>query len=81
MLTGPNKLKIKILNNVGNKLDKIIEDTDGFSGGDLSNMIMHAALSALTRDGKDCELTYQDFKDAITTIQKSKQEIGIKKNK
>lgn len=77
----PNKLKIKILNNVGNKLDKIIEDTDGFSGGDLSNMIMHAALSALTRDGKDCELTYQDFKDAITTIQKSKQEIGVKKNK
>lgn len=70
----PKKLPLSIGEEEENK---IINETDGFSGGDLVNMIIFASSSAVERDGEKCKVEIGDFLAAIEIIKKAKCEIGI----
>ena len=56
---------------------EIILATEGFSGGDLLNMVIYASSSAVERDGESCQVGLNDFMAAIEIIKKAKSEIGI----
>lgn len=70
----PNKLPVILLDN---EKTKIIHETEGFSGGDLLNVVIYAASSAVERDGEKCKVTLSDFLNAVEIIKKAKNEIGI----
>ena len=70
----PNKLPVILLDN---EKTKIIHETEGFSGGDLLNVVIYVASSAVERDGEKCKVTLSDFLNAVEIIKKAKNEIGI----
>ncbi|USS90487.1 ATP-binding protein [Fructilactobacillus carniphilus] len=59
--------------------DEILANTDGFSGGDLLNVVVYASSHAVERDGAKCKVGLNDFNDAIELIKKSKQELAQQK--
>ena len=75
----PSEFPIQISSN---EKTKIIRDTEGFSGGDFSNMLVNAALSAVMRSEEigenieKCKVNINDFESAIESIKKAKIEIG-----
>lgn len=70
----PDKLPVGIDEE---KENVVIEETEGFSGGDLVNMVIYASSSAVERDGENCKVEIHDFLAAIEIIKKAKREIGI----
>lgn len=72
----PEKLPVNLIDE---EISEIIRLTEGFSGGDLLNMVIYAASSAVERDGEKCKVGLDDFFNAIEVIKKAKSEIGISK--
>lgn len=72
----PSRLPLNITDEEKNE---IIRLTDSFSGGDLLNVVIYAASSAVQRDGEKCKVVLSDFLDAIELIKKAKNEIGVSK--
>ncbi len=70
----PEKLPLSISEEEENV---IIEETEGFSGGDMVNMVIYASSSAVQRDGEKCKVGISDFMEAIEIIKNAKLEIGI----
>lgn len=70
----PDKLPIKLSDD---EKTKIIHNTEGFSGGDLLNVVIYAASSAVEHDGEKCRVKLNDFLNAVEIIKKAKNEIGI----
>ncbi|WP_258231826.1 hypothetical protein [Bombilactobacillus bombi] len=74
----PNKLPIKLSEK---DFQSIIDLTEGFSGGDLLNVVIYASSQAVERDGENCQVCINDFVDAISLIKIAKKEIGINNKK
>lgn len=74
----PNKLPIKLSKK---DFQSIIDLTEGFSGGDLLNVVIYASSQAVERDGKNCKVCINDFVDAIALIKIAKEEIGTNNKK
>ena len=72
----PERLPINL---VEEAINEIIRLTEGFSGGDMLNMVIYAASSAVERDGKKCQVGLNDFLNAIEVIKEAKSEIGTSK--
>ncbi|MEX2804887.1 ATP-binding protein [Streptococcus sp. H31] len=58
--------------------ETIIEQTEGFSGGDLLNVVLYASSNAVSRDGKDCNVLVSDFISAVNILKQAKKEVGTK---
>lgn len=69
----PSKLPVNLSPTEKNK---IINETKGFSGGDLLNVVIYASSSAVERDGATCKVVLEDFLDAVYIINKAKIEVG-----
>lgn len=74
----PNKLPVKLSEK---DFLSIIDLTEGFSGGDLLNVVIYASSQAVERDGENCKVGINDFVDAISLIKIAKKEIGINSKK
>lgn len=74
----PNKLPIQLSEK---DFLSIIDLTEGFSGGDLLNVVIYASSQAVERDGENCKVGINDFVDAISLIKTAKREIGINSKK
>lgn len=74
----PNKLPVKLSEK---DFLSIIDLTEGFSGGDLLNVVIYASSQAVERDGENCKVGINDFVDAISLIKTAKREIGINSKK
>ncbi|MFP3153446.1 ATP-binding protein [Lachnospiraceae bacterium ZAX-1] len=72
----PKRLPIELTEN---QKDKLINGTEGLSGGDLLNVVIYASSSAVERDGEKCKVTLNDFMEAAENIKKAKSEIGVSK--
>ncbi|VTS29823.1 DNA-binding protein [Streptococcus pseudoporcinus] len=70
----PDKLPISI-----SREEKgiIVAKTEGFSGGDLLNLIIYASSSAVERDGEKCSIKINDFLEALNLIKEAKLNIGL----
>lgn len=74
----PDKLPVKLSEK---DFLSIIDLTEGFSGGDLLNVVIYASSQAVERDGENCKVGINDFVDAISLIKTAKREIGINSKK
>lgn len=74
----PDKLPVKLSEK---DFLSIIDLTEGFSGGDLLNLVIYASSQAVERDGENCKVGINDFVDAISLIKIAKKEIGINSKK
>lgn len=74
----PDKLPVKLSEK---DFLSIIDLTEGFSGGDLLNVVIYASSQAVERDGENCKVGINDFVDAISLIKIAKKEIGINSKK
>ncbi len=72
----PSKLPLNISEE---EFEQICKISEGLSGGDLLNMVLYASSSAVERDGEQCQIVYNDFREACYLIKKAKDEIGKKK--
>ena len=52
-------------------------ETAGLAGGDILNIVVSAASTALDRAGPTCRITLNDFLLAINASKRAKQEIGV----
>lgn len=59
-------------------IDQIITQTEGFSGGDMLNMVLYASSTAVNRDGEYCEVLNSDFLATINILHQAKKEVGNK---
>lgn len=57
-------------------INEIIKCSEGLAGGDLLNMVLYASSTAVERDGENCQVTPEDFKEACYLIKKAKNDIG-----
>ncbi len=69
----PKKLPVNITEK---DIETIVVESNGFSGGDLLNMVIYASSSAVERDGEQCKVSLNDFLEACYYIKKAKKEIG-----
>lgn len=74
----PSKLPIKLSEK---DFQSIIDLTEGFSGGDLLNVVIYASSQAVERDGENCQVGINDFVDAISLIKIAKKGIGTNDKK
>lgn len=58
--------------------DRIVSESEGLSGGDILNIVINAASSALDREGPDCTIVLEDFLAAIHASKAAIQAIGAK---
>ena len=57
--------------------EEIVEQTEGFAGGDLLNVVLYASSSAVSREGENCKgVLAADFIAAIEILKQAKNEIG-----
>lgn len=56
--------------------DRLVAETDGLAGGDILNIVVSAASTALDREGPACRITLDDFLAAIQASKRAKQAIG-----
>lgn len=56
--------------------DRLVAETDGLAGGDILNIVVTAASTALDREGPACRITLDDFLAAIQASKRAKQAIG-----
>ena len=57
-------------------IEIIVAKSNGFSGGDLLNMVIYASSSAVERDGEMCKVSLIAFLEACYLIKNAKKEIG-----
>lgn len=57
-------------------LQTLVVESSGLAGGDILNIVINAASSALSRDGPSCTVTLPDFQDAIQALRQAKVEIA-----
>jgi SpoVK/Ycf46/Vps4 family AAA+-type ATPase len=57
--------------------DRLVAETDGLAGGDILNIVVSAASTALDREGPMCRITLNDFLLAITASKRARREIGV----
>lgn len=74
----PEKLPVQLLEK---ERERILTASQGLSGGDLLNMVIYASMSAVERNGKDCQVKADDFLQALSIIKLSHENIGQKKDK
>jgi SpoVK/Ycf46/Vps4 family AAA+-type ATPase len=55
---------------------ELIVHSEGLSGGDILNIVVNAASSALQREGAQCRIVADDFHSAIVATKQAKNEIG-----
>ena len=53
------------------KINKIIDETEGFVGADMESMIREAAMLALRKNIKAKEITLKDFEEALKVVSPS----------
>ena len=70
----PSKLPIKLLSSEENK---IINETESFSGGDLLNVVIYVSSAAVERDSENYVVELEDFLEAVDIIKKAKSEVGV----
>ncbi len=49
---------------------------ESLAGGDLLNIVIHAASIALEREGSACRIGLEDFRAAIGSIRTARQQHG-----
>ncbi len=69
----PDKLPVSLTDD---EITELIYEASGLSGGDLLNIVLYASSTAVERDGKNCLVGLNDFKEACCLIKKAKQCIG-----
>ena len=57
--------------------ERLVTETAGLAGGDILNIVVSAASTALDRAGPTCRITLNDFLLAINASKRAKQEIGV----
>ncbi len=57
--------------------ERLVVETEGLAGGDILNIVVSAASTALDREGPTCRITLNDFLLAINASKRAKQEIGM----
>ena len=55
----------------------LIRQSEGLSGGDILNIVVNAASSALQREGPSCKIVFDDFRAAMAATKHAKKEIGV----
>jgi SpoVK/Ycf46/Vps4 family AAA+-type ATPase len=55
---------------------KLVAKTRGLAGGDILNIVLNAASTAIERDGPNCQIAITDFLAAIDGVTRAKQRIG-----
>ncbi len=55
---------------------RLIEESEGLSGGDLLNVVITAASAAIEREGPGCTVTPEDFQAAIVGAHRARAAIG-----
>lgn len=58
--------------------DRLVAETEGLAGGDILNIVVSAASTALDREGPTCRITLNDFQRAIQSSKRAKQQIGVR---
>ena len=56
--------------------EALVRETEGLAGGDIFNIVVNAASTALEREGSACKIRLADFRAAIAASRKAQQEIG-----
>ncbi len=56
--------------------EELVTLSDGLAGGDILNIVINAASSALEREGENCTIVLADFSWATQTSQRAKAVIG-----
>ncbi len=70
----PDKLPVVLTEQ---EKEEIVEQTEGFAGGDLLNVVLYASSSAVSREGENCKgVLAADFIAAIEILKQAKNEIG-----
>jgi SpoVK/Ycf46/Vps4 family AAA+-type ATPase len=57
-------------------LQKMVRASNDLSGGDLLNVVINAAASALEREGAECQVVLGDFQKAIRLSKEAKKNVG-----
>ncbi len=69
----PNRLPVQLR---AVDWDRLVAETEGLAGGDILNIVVSAASSALDREGPTCRIMLNDFLLAINASKRAKQAIG-----
>lgn len=56
--------------------ENIINKMEGFSGGDILNVVLFASSQAVERDGENCLVLNSDFMNSVQLIKRAKEVIG-----
>ncbi len=56
----------------------LVMETEGLAGGDILNIVVSAASTALDREGPTCQITLADFVAAIQSSKRAKQQVGAR---
>ncbi len=72
----PNRLPIRLSDD---DWERLILESEGLSGGDILNIVINAASSALEREGPTCVVSLSDFLMAIQASKSAKKNIGAVK--
>jgi SpoVK/Ycf46/Vps4 family AAA+-type ATPase len=56
----------------------LVTESAGLSGGDILNIVVNAAATALDRDGPGCTITITDFLAAIESTRRARQQVGAR---
>lgn len=70
----PKKLPVNLSES---DFSQIGNNTIGFSGGDLLNVIIYASSQAVEQMGENCKVTINNFNDAIKMVKDAKTNIGV----
>ncbi len=58
--------------------ERLVMETKGLAGGDILNIVVSAASTALDREGPTCRITLADFVQSIQSSKRAKQHIGVR---
>ncbi len=54
----------------------MVAESEGLAGGDILNIVINAASSALEREGPECTVNVEDFVTAIAATRRAKAQVG-----
>jgi len=58
--------------------ERLVMETEGLAGGDILNIVVSAASTALDREGPTCRIRLDDFLHAIAASKRARQVIGLR---
>lgn len=54
----------------------LVDESEGLAGGDILNIVVYAASTAIEREGPGCRITLDDFRRAMEVSRRAKREVG-----